>query len=174
MSFVNAYPELVAAAASDLAAIGSAISTANAAAAIPTSGVQAPGADAVSAVIAALFGAHAQAYQTLSAQAVTFHDEIVQTLNKGANSYAAAEAANASPLQSVQAVQAAQQDLLAARSGAVARAGIEPPAAPKPSAQPPAAPAASAGAAAPPATPAPPRPVAQPPRMPGGRLPGAR
>jgi hypothetical protein len=72
MSFVIAAPEFVSAAASDLANIGSAIGQANAAAALPTSGVLAAGADEVSAAVASLFGAHAQAYQALSAQAASF------------------------------------------------------------------------------------------------------
>lgn len=98
MSYVIASPESVTAAAGDLAAIRSSISAANSAAALPTSGVLPPGADAVSATIATLFGAHAQAYQTLSAQAVAFHDQVVQLLASGAKAYEAAEAANASPL----------------------------------------------------------------------------
>ena len=56
MSFLIAAPELVAAAATDLANIGSTISVANAAAAFPTTGALAAGADEVSASIAALFG----------------------------------------------------------------------------------------------------------------------
>lgn len=50
MQFVIAAPEFVAAAATDLANIGSTISAANVAAAAPTSGVLAAGADEVSAV----------------------------------------------------------------------------------------------------------------------------
>ncbi|REQ17293.1 PE family protein, partial [Mycobacterium tuberculosis] len=69
MSFVSVAPEIVVAAATDLAGIGSAISAANAAAAAPTTAVLAAGADEVSAAIAALFSGHAQAYQALSAQA---------------------------------------------------------------------------------------------------------
>jgi PE family len=99
MSFVNAVPEYVAAAATDLANIGSTISSANVAALAPTSGVLAAGADEVSASIAALFGAHAQAYQALSAQAALFHQQFVQLMNGGAAQYAITEAANASPLQ---------------------------------------------------------------------------
>ncbi|MCV7199197.1 PE family protein [Mycobacterium angelicum] len=153
MSFVNAYPELVAAAAADLAVIRSTIASANSAAAIPTTGVLAPGADAVSAGIAALLGMHAQAYQTLSAQAVAFHDEIVQTLHAGANSYAAAEATNASPLQ---VVQAARPDLLAGAAVSPGRVSTAPrpalsPAAPRPTLSP---------APARPAAPAPVRPAA--------------
>jgi hypothetical protein len=50
---------MVAAAATDLARVGSSISAANAAAATQTTAVVAAGADEVSAGIAALFGAHA-------------------------------------------------------------------------------------------------------------------
>ena len=89
-------------AASDLANIGSTISSANAAALAPTSGVLAAGADEVSATIAALFGAHAQAYQALSAQAASFHQQFVQLMSGGSAQYALTEAANASPLQTVE------------------------------------------------------------------------
>ena len=102
MSYVNAAPEYVAAAATDLANIGSTISSANTAAIGPTSGVLAAGADEVSATVAALFDAHAQAYQALSAQAAYFHDQFVQLLTGGATQYAVAEAANASPLQTIE------------------------------------------------------------------------
>jgi hypothetical protein len=62
---------------------------------LPTTSVLAAGADEVSASVAALFGAHAQAYQTLSAQAAAFHTQFVQLMNGGAASYASTEAANA-------------------------------------------------------------------------------
>jgi hypothetical protein len=75
MSFVIADPEYVTAAASDLANVASTISEANAAAAAPTSTVLAAGGDEVSAAVAAMFGAHAQAYQALSAQAAAFHQQ---------------------------------------------------------------------------------------------------
>lgn len=88
MSYRIAAPEMVAAAATDLASVGSSISAANAAAAAPTMSVLAAGADEVSAVVAALFDAHAQAYQSLSAQAALFHEQFVQALNAGAGSYA--------------------------------------------------------------------------------------
>ncbi len=101
MSFVIAVPEVVQAAASDLAGIRSALTAANAAAAAPTTSILAAAEDEVSAAIAALFGSHAQGYQSLSAQMATLHDEFVQLLNSGAGAYAAAEAANASPLQAV-------------------------------------------------------------------------
>ncbi|CKP92101.1 PE-PGRS family protein [Mycobacterium tuberculosis] len=63
MSWVMVSPELVVAAAADLAGIGSAISSANAAAAVNTTGLLTAGADEVSTAIAALFGAQGQAYQ---------------------------------------------------------------------------------------------------------------
>ena len=106
MSFVIAAPELIAAAASDFANIGSSIGAANAAAAASTTEVLAAGADDVSAAISALFGAHGQAYRAISAQAETFHQQFVQVLNAGVASYAATEAANSSPLQIL------EQDLL--------------------------------------------------------------
>ena len=99
MSFMNATPEYVAAAASDLSNIGSTISSANSAALAPTSSVSAAGADVVSATIAQLFGVHAQAYQAISAQAALFHQQFVQLMSSGAAEYASAEAANAGPLQ---------------------------------------------------------------------------
>ena len=101
MAWVIAAPEYVAAAASDLANIASSLSAANGVAMTPTSGVLAAGADEVSAMIAALFSTHAQAYQALSAQAASFHAQFVQLMNGGASQYALTEAANASPMQSV-------------------------------------------------------------------------
>ncbi|CRH15832.1 PE-PGRS family protein [Mycobacterium tuberculosis] len=79
-----AAPEAIAAAATDLASIGSTIGAANAAAAANTTAVLAAGADQVSVAIAAAFGAHGQAYQALSAQAATFHIQFVQALTAGA------------------------------------------------------------------------------------------
>ncbi|OBK45763.1 hypothetical protein A5655_10880 [Mycobacterium sp. 1081908.1] len=92
----------MATAATDLAGIGSTISAANAAAAPPTTTVLAAAADEVSAGIAAVFGEHAQAFQSISAQATAFHDQFVKALNSGAAAYATAEATNVSPLQMLQ------------------------------------------------------------------------
>ncbi|MCV7076649.1 PE family protein, partial [Mycobacterium szulgai] len=94
MSFVNVMPELVLAAAADVARIETTLTAANLAAAGPTAGLLAAGADEVSAAVAALFSAHAQAYQTLSAQATAFHRQLVNALTTGAASYAHAEATN--------------------------------------------------------------------------------
>jgi PE family len=101
MSFVIAAPEFITAAATDLSHIGSAVSAANAAAAGPTTAVLAAGADEVSAAVASLFSSHAQAFQALGAQAAAFHGQFVAALNAGGGAYAAAEAANASPLDTV-------------------------------------------------------------------------
>jgi hypothetical protein len=46
--------------------------------------------------------AHGQAYQAASAQLTAFHDQFVRALSTGAASYASAEAANASPLQTLE------------------------------------------------------------------------
>lgn len=99
MSFVNAAPDRLVAAARNLAGIGSTLSASNATAAAPTLAVSAAASDQVSAAVAAFFSGHAQGYQTLSAQAAKFHNEFVQALSADANSYASAESANASPLQ---------------------------------------------------------------------------
>lgn len=55
-------------------------------------GVMPAALDEVSAGIAALFGAHGQAYQALSAQAAQFHQQFVQAMSAGASAYASAEA----------------------------------------------------------------------------------
>src|ERR1700759_978785 len=80
MSYVVAVPEFVVSAASDLSDIGSGLSAAHAAAAVPTTAVVAAAGDEVSAAIASLFSGHAQAFQSLSAQAAAFHSPFVQAL----------------------------------------------------------------------------------------------
>ncbi|OBH02313.1 MULTISPECIES: PecA family PE domain-processing aspartic protease [unclassified Mycobacterium] len=113
MSFVVAIPEMVASAASDLATIGSMIGMANSAAAGPTSAVVAAGADEVSTAIASLLSGHAKGFQMLSAEAAAFHTGFVEALKEAGTAYAAAEAANASPLQAaLAAVNAPAQGLL--------------------------------------------------------------
>ncbi len=98
MSDLFEVPDSVAAAAGDLDNIGSTISQANAAAAFPTTGLVASGADDVSLAVAELFGAHGQGYQNFSAQIEAFHQEFVQNLAAGANAYNNAEATNASAI----------------------------------------------------------------------------
>lgn len=100
MSFVFADAELLTAAATDLANIGSTISTASTTAASATTSVLPPALDEVSASIAALFGAHGQAYQQVSTQLAVFHDQFVRTLKSGAVAYVGSEAANVSAMLS--------------------------------------------------------------------------
>ena len=95
MSFVTARPEELAAAAANLQGIGSALNAQNEAAAAPTTGVVPAAADAVSALTAAQFAAHALMYQAVSAQAAAIHEMFVATLGTSAGSYACTEAANA-------------------------------------------------------------------------------
>jgi hypothetical protein len=102
MSYVIAAPDVMASAATDSANLAATVKAANAAAALPTTGLVAAGADEVSAAVAALFGAHAQGYQALGAQAAAFHGQFVQRLPAGAGHYALTEATNAAPLQSVE------------------------------------------------------------------------
>ncbi|MDT5258540.1 MAG: hypothetical protein QOD10_3620, partial [Mycobacterium sp.] len=92
MSFLTAAPDLVTAAATDLASIGSAITEANAAAAAPTTGVLAAGADEVSMAIAALFSGQGQAFHALSSKAAAFHAQFVQNMSSGGAAYNGAEA----------------------------------------------------------------------------------
>lgn len=66
---------------------------------VPTTEVAAAAADEVSSALAELFTANARAYHAVSAQAAQFHQEFVRALSAGASAYAAAEAANADPLQ---------------------------------------------------------------------------
>ena len=95
-SFVIASPDVLASASQQLTGIGSSITSANTAAATRTIAVLAAAEDEVSAAIAALFSAHGQGFQALSAQAAAFHQQFVQSLTAGAGSYVSAEAANAS------------------------------------------------------------------------------
>jgi hypothetical protein len=95
MSFLTTQPEMLSAAASNLAGIGDVMAAQNAAAAGPTAGVVAPAVDVVSAMTAAQFEQHAQLYQQIAAQAAAVHEQLVATLRADAGSYEATEAANA-------------------------------------------------------------------------------
>ncbi|WP_163761712.1 PE family protein, partial [Mycobacterium paragordonae] len=98
MSYVIASPDVLSAAASDLAGLGATLERANAVAAASTTELLAAAQDEVSTAIAALFGNHGQAYQTISAQAAAFHSQFLQNLSTGAGAYGIAEATNAAPL----------------------------------------------------------------------------
>jgi hypothetical protein len=93
---------MLAAAAADVAGIGSSLSAAHAVAAAPTTAVIAAAEDEVSAAIASLFSGHGQQFQALSAQAAAFHTQFVHALSGAAGSYGLTEAANVSPLQTLE------------------------------------------------------------------------
>jgi hypothetical protein len=95
MTCVTPQPEMLTDAAGQLHGIGTAITGQNEAIAAPTTGLIPAAADEVSALTAALFVNHAQAYQAVSAQAAAMHDMFVQMLSASAGSYATTEAANA-------------------------------------------------------------------------------
>jgi hypothetical protein len=103
MSYVIAVPEMMTAAAADVATIGSALDAAHSAAAPATLGVASAAADEVSVGIAQLFSQHAQAYQARAGHAAAFQAQFVQNLKAGAVSYTNIEDAIASLLQSVNA-----------------------------------------------------------------------
>jgi hypothetical protein len=111
MSFLIAAPEMMTAAATDLATIGGTLDAAHLTAAPPTRAVLPAAADEVSASIAQLFSRHAQDYQALAGRAAAFYEQFVQALTAGARSYARAEATHvaaftANPAQTI------EQDLL--------------------------------------------------------------
>jgi hypothetical protein len=92
MTSLITQPQIMATAAADASAIGSALNEAKAAAAGPTTGRVAAAEDEVSAVAAQFFGAYGQEYQALLHQAAAFHDRFVATLADAGNAYAQAEA----------------------------------------------------------------------------------
>jgi hypothetical protein len=94
LSFVTTAPEMVTAAAGDLAGIGATLGEAAAAAAGPTTSVAAAAGDEVSTALSRLFGTYGQQFQALTAQATAFHDGFVRLLNEGAAAYLNAEVAN--------------------------------------------------------------------------------
>ncbi|OBJ48064.1 hypothetical protein A9W95_05535 [Mycobacterium sp. 1423905.2] len=97
--------------AADLAGIGSNIADVNSNIAADTTEVPPAAADQVSALVANMFQAHAQEYQSIGGQMSAVHDQIVQTLISGAGAYATAEAVNAARV-GADAVNAPIQSLL--------------------------------------------------------------
>ena len=95
MSFVQTYPEHLAAAASDLQSLGAAMNVGSAAAAGPITSVVPAAVDEVSVLTAAQFATHGQRFQELSAQASRIQASLAATLATNGISYADAEAANA-------------------------------------------------------------------------------
>ena len=91
MAYVVADPEMMTAAASDLASIGSNISAAHMAAAARTVAVIPAGADEVSAAAAHLFSQFGRDYQAAAADAVGVGQQFELLLAAAATSYANAE-----------------------------------------------------------------------------------
>ena len=106
MSVLVVAPAALASAAANLESIGSALTAANAAAAVPTTGLAAAGGDEVSAALSTLFAEFGEEYQAVSLQANTFYLQFVQSMNFSSGSYSAAEAASTSVLQTI------EQDIL--------------------------------------------------------------
>jgi predicted RecA/RadA family phage recombinase len=119
MAYVIAAPEMMTAAATDLATIGSNVSAAHMVAAARTTSVIPAAADEVSAGIAQLFSQHAADYQALAGQAAAFSDQFVQHLTAGAGWYAATEAANAALLQPLTAIEGSLTNAIAALQGQI-------------------------------------------------------
>ncbi len=93
MAYVIAAPAMLAAAAAEVADLGSSLDAANAAARARTTAVVAAAEDEVSAGIAAVFSGHAQQFQALSGQAATFHEQFAHALSWAESSYDLSEAA---------------------------------------------------------------------------------
>ena len=93
MTYVTTEPQLMSSVAADIDGIGSAISSANVAAAGPTSELLAPAADQISTAITKLFGLYSREYQAVAAQAAVFHRQFAQALAAAGGAYAAAEEA---------------------------------------------------------------------------------
>ncbi|WP_264000906.1 PE family protein, partial [Mycobacterium pseudoshottsii] len=98
MSFVSVVPEWVAAAATDVAGIGSVVGAANAAAAGATTSVTAAAGDEVSVAIAALFGGFGREYQAVCGQWAEFEQRFARALGAGAAGAEAAAVGTLSPL----------------------------------------------------------------------------
>ncbi len=102
MSLLGVVPDFLQSAAADLKNVGADLHAAHAAAAAPTTGLAAAGADEVSAAVSSLFSEYGHAFQSLGAQAGTFHTQFVQLLSGAQGAYSAAEVANAAPLQAAE------------------------------------------------------------------------
>jgi hypothetical protein len=76
MAYVLTQPQVMATAATDVAAIGTTINEATAGAAGRTTGVAAAAADEVSASIATVFNAYAHEWQAVIGRAAVFHSEL--------------------------------------------------------------------------------------------------
>ena len=99
---VIAVPAAIAQAAAELTGIREAIDGAATMAGPATTGIVASASDEVSALIARAFGSYADEFQALTAQTTLFHTQFEHALRAAEAAYAAAEAANAALLQTLQ------------------------------------------------------------------------
>src|SRR5258707_5536697 len=95
MSFLTAIPEELAAAAAQLAAIGSSLTAQNAGAAAPTTAIAPAAADQVSILQSGIFTAYGALYQQIAAEAQAIQEQFVQTLGLSSGTYSSTEASNA-------------------------------------------------------------------------------
>jgi hypothetical protein len=91
MSYVIVAPEMLTAAAGDLDTIGSDLSLARTAAAVPTINLVPAGGDEVSAGIAHLFSRYAEDFHGLAGTAAASHEQFAQHLKTGAGWYSGIE-----------------------------------------------------------------------------------
>lgn len=101
MSYVVAAPDLLTAAAGDLAALGSTVTAAGAAAAHSTTSLLAAAEDEVSTAVATLFSAFGREYQAVAERAAQYQERLTLSLAAGANAYQATESANAAQVQAM-------------------------------------------------------------------------
>lgn len=95
MAYVVVDPEIMTAAASDLATIGSDLGAAHLAAITRTTSVIPAAADEVSAAIANLMSTHGLDFQAVAKSASTFHQQFTHNINAAAASYSSTEIATA-------------------------------------------------------------------------------
>ncbi len=98
LSHVFTQPPAMAAAAAELAGIGTVINEAAASVAGPTTTIATAAADEVSTAIAQLFGAFGQEYQAINAQLGALYNQFTQNLAAAANAYFGDEAISAATL----------------------------------------------------------------------------
>ncbi len=102
MSYLLTAPESLAAAATEVDGIASAVHAANAAAAGRTSGLLAAAGDEISAATANLFSAYGDEYQAVVRQAMAVQSDFTRALSNAAIAYTQAEAFNGAVLRGVQ------------------------------------------------------------------------
>jgi PE-PPE domain/PE family len=98
MAYVLTQPQEMATAAADVAAIGTTVAEADAAAAGRTTGLVAAAADEVSVSIATRFNAYADEWKTILGRAAAIHREFAQALTAAGNTYANAEVDSATTM----------------------------------------------------------------------------